>query len=242
MGNSIEEGLSASTASPGEIASDIRMLELQTANAFFVGNPQSKSGEWVLVDTGPENSGDFIGKEAEKRFGKGSRPKAIILTHGHSNHAGSAKRLSGLWNVPVYLHPMEMPLIGCPAVPLPKDSSVPGMPGWCWIHTPGHTEGHIALFRERDGMLIAGDALAVAEQKTWMPADTQGGQNGEPTRHPEADRKKGRESICRIKDLDPCMIFPGHGRPMKGDEVPGRLKYLADHFGERLSGAFGIGS
>ena len=34
--------------------------------------------------------------------------------------------------------------------PLPDDGSVPGMPGWRWLHTPGHTPGHVSLWRESD--------------------------------------------------------------------------------------------
>src|SRR5690606_25960155 len=43
--------------------------------------------------------------------------------------------------------------------PLPEDGSVPGMAGWRWIATPGHSPGHVALFRDADRTLIAGDAL-----------------------------------------------------------------------------------
>ena len=43
--------------------------------------------------------------------------------------------------------------------PLPADGSVPSMPGWCWIHTPGHAAGHVSLWREADRTLIAGDAF-----------------------------------------------------------------------------------
>ena len=28
---------------------------------------------------------------------------------------------------------------------LPQDGKIPGIPGWRWIHTPGHTEGHISF-------------------------------------------------------------------------------------------------
>src|SRR3954454_7212314 len=30
--------------------------------------------------------------------------------------------------------------------PLPGDGSVPGIPGWRWVHTPGHSAGHVSLF------------------------------------------------------------------------------------------------
>ena len=42
---------------------------------------------------------------------------------------------------------------------LPSDGSVPGMPGWRWIFTPGHTAGHVSLWRDEDALLLAGDEL-----------------------------------------------------------------------------------
>ena len=33
---------------------------------------------------------------------------------------------------------------------LPDDHTVPGLPGWRWIHTPGHSPGHVSLVRESD--------------------------------------------------------------------------------------------
>jgi glyoxylase-like metal-dependent hydrolase (beta-lactamase superfamily II) len=264
MGNRIAEGLAALTASSKEIASDILILEFRIVNAFLIGDPNAKSGEWALVDTGLENSGEFIIKEAEKRFGTGSRPKAILLTHGHFDHVGSVKQLSEHWDVPVYVHPMEMPYVtgkkdypaGDPVtdegmvakmsptfphtridvsfrtVELPKDGSVPGMPGWCWVHTPGHTEGHVSFFRERDGSLIAGDALATVKQESLLSVITQKEQISGPPKYMTTDWKKAKESVCVLNDLDPCMIIPSHGQPMKGEEAREHLKYLAENFDE----------
>ena len=50
--------------------------------------------------------------------------------------------------------------------PLPEDGSVPGLPGWRWVFTPGHTPGHIALFRDSDRTLIAGDAFVTTRQES----------------------------------------------------------------------------
>jgi glyoxylase-like metal-dependent hydrolase (beta-lactamase superfamily II) len=49
---------------------------------------------------------------------------------------------------------------------LPEDGSVPQMPGWCWIHTPGHTPGNISFWRERDRTIIAGDAFITTNQES----------------------------------------------------------------------------
>jgi glyoxylase-like metal-dependent hydrolase (beta-lactamase superfamily II) len=50
---------------------------------------------------------------------------------------------------------------------LPADGGVPGLPGWRWVHTPGHTPGHVSLHREDDGVLIAGDSLATMDLDLW---------------------------------------------------------------------------
>ena len=49
---------------------------------------------------------------------------------------------------------------------LPEDGLVPLLPDWRWIHTPGHTPGHISLFREKDGVLVAGDAVVTTKQES----------------------------------------------------------------------------
>ena len=56
---------------------------------------------------------------------------------------------------------------------LPDDGSVPHMPGWRWIHTPGHTGGHVALFRDSDRCLIAGDAFVTTRQESLYAVMTQ---------------------------------------------------------------------
>ena len=75
MGNKIVEGMSAMVTSSQEVSSHILVVNFIIVNAFLVGH----SDEWVLVDTGLENSADFILQSVENRFGKNSRPQAIIL-------------------------------------------------------------------------------------------------------------------------------------------------------------------
>ena len=49
---------------------------------------------------------------------------------------------------------------------LNKDGSLPFLEGWKWIETPGHTPGHVSLFRQSDRTLIAGDAVTTVEQES----------------------------------------------------------------------------
>ena len=44
------------------------------------------------------------------------------------------------------------------------------MPGWRWVHTPGHTAGHVSLFRDADRTLIAGDAFVTTKQESALPS------------------------------------------------------------------------
>jgi glyoxylase-like metal-dependent hydrolase (beta-lactamase superfamily II) len=59
------------------------------------------------------------------------------------------------------------------ARPLPEDGSIPGLPGWRWIHTPGHTPGHVSFFRDEDRVLIAGDAFITTRQESFLSVLTQ---------------------------------------------------------------------
>ena len=43
--------------------------------------------------------------------------------------------------------------------PLGENGQVQVLPDWRWLHTPGHCEGHVSLWREADRLLIAGDAI-----------------------------------------------------------------------------------
>ena len=65
---------------------------------------------WVLVDTGWPRNGSAIRRAAERVFGRGVPPAAILLTHLHIDHSGSLRDLVAAWDIPVYVHPRELPL------------------------------------------------------------------------------------------------------------------------------------
>ncbi len=105
-----------------EIAADLAQLRVSIANVYFAGN---RNG-WALIDTGVPGYTASIIEAAYARFGEGSRPSAILLTHGHFDHAGCALELGRYWNVPVFAHPLEFPyLTGKSAYPR-KDPTVGG--------------------------------------------------------------------------------------------------------------------
>jgi len=105
-----------------EIAPGIAIIPTLIANAYLVGDTSS----WVLVDACPPGNDSRIRRAAEHRFGRGSRPRAILLTHGHFDHAGSAGALASEWGVRIYAHPRELPYLTGTAEYPPMNLTGPG--------------------------------------------------------------------------------------------------------------------
>ena len=248
--NRLLERVSNYRAKAQEVVSDVLLLDFGVVNAFLIGDPLTDRKDFVLVDTGIENSYDFIIETAEKRFGKGTKPDAIILTHGHFDHIGSAKKLAEEWDVPIYVHPLELPYftgerdypsynseadgqradLGEKVYVLPEDGKVPGLPGWKWIHTPGHTKGHISLFREKDRFLIAGDAFVTVKQEYLYKVFTQEQEISGPPRYLTTDWDLAWASVKKLEALKPSVAVTGHGLPMSGERLAASLKKLVQEF------------
>lgn len=60
------------------------------SNVYLVESGSS----WVLVDAGWPGQASVIRSAAESLFGRGTRPAAILLTHVHPDHSGSAAELA----------------------------------------------------------------------------------------------------------------------------------------------------
>ncbi|WP_227935348.1 MBL fold metallo-hydrolase [Alkalihalobacillus deserti] len=243
-----------------EVLPDLFCYNVQIVNIMLVGDP--KSEDFVLVDAGTPKSANEIISTTEERFGKNSRPKAIILTHGHFDHVGSILELVEHWNVRVYAHEFEFPfLTGKMAYPdpdptveggmvakmspmfpnepinlgnkverLPSDGGVPHMPDFRWIHTPGHTPGHVSLFRKEDRALIAGDAFVTVKQESLYSVLTQEQEISGPPRYLTPDWEAAWDSVKKLEALNPSVAVTGHGLPMTGEILKMNLQMLSRDF------------
>ncbi len=139
----------------------------------------------VLVDTGFPGDHRRI-QRLMKRLGLGARDlRAMLLTHGHIDHAGSAAALKAWSGAPVYAHPLDQlhldgvfPYRGaarvCGAleaagrfatryegvkidVSLADGDVLPFWGGLRVVHLPGHTIGHCGFYSERHDLLFSGD-------------------------------------------------------------------------------------
>lgn len=237
------------------IAPDLGWLPISFVNVYFVGRP---GGAWVLVDTGLPGYSREIISAAEARFGAGVRPAAIILTHGHFDHAGSALPLAEHWDVPIYAHRLEMPyLTGRSPYPPPdptiggaiaflsrfmpsramdlggrirelQPNELPAIPGWEWLATPGHSPGHISLFRSSDRVLLAGDAFATMNMDSWTGLITGRRVLARAGSSFNTDWGATRSSIKELANLKPNVVACGHGVPIASSDLPSRLQAFAN--------------
>ena len=125
----------------------------------------------LVVDPG-DSAGMLAGKIREG----GYQPKAILLTHGHFDHAMAAEELAGMFGIQIYAHEAEKETLGQPQLNVSamlgrrdayhadvfvKDGEVLGLAGMELkvLHTPGHTEGGCCYYLEKEKALFSGDTL-----------------------------------------------------------------------------------
>lgn len=128
------------------------------------------------------------------------------------------------------LYPRSPVNVGARLRRLPPDGSVPGMPGWTWLHTPGHTPGHISLWRESDRTLIAGDAIVTTGQESVYDVLTQRPEMHGPPRYLTPDWDGAEASVAKLAALDPSLVISGHGPPVRGASMREKLHELSVNF------------
>ena len=109
-----------------EISESLGYQRLLIVNVIFHGVRGAGDRQWVLIDAGVTTSARMIASAAASRFGKNSRPAAIILTHGHFDHVGALEELADKWDVPVYAHELEHPYLDGRSSYPPPDPKVGG--------------------------------------------------------------------------------------------------------------------
>lgn len=240
-----------------EVAADVACLPLGISNVYLMG---ISGAPWVLIDAGVPGKARSIREAAASRFGQDVRPEAILLTHGHFDHAGSALELAKFWDVPIYAHLLEFPYLTGKSDYPPADPTapgfmaflsrfmptrcfdfsgrlrplepgkVPGLPDWAWYHTPGHSPGHVSFFRRADATLVGGDAFATANLDSLFALATKKRAISRPPVPFTCDWQAAQASVRKLDDLNPLTFAAGHGLPMTGPDAAEQFTKLAYHF------------
>jgi glyoxylase-like metal-dependent hydrolase (beta-lactamase superfamily II) len=109
-----------------------------------------------------------------------------------------------------------------PDLLLDPDTEVPAPGGALQIIAcPGHTPGHVAYYRQRDGLLFSGDAIL-----NIVPFKRVTGLSL-PIRGLSTNWTQTKRSAQHLATLRPQMLLPGHGWPLSED-VPARLAAWSD--------------
>lgn len=104
--------------------------------------------------------------------------------------------------------PADVPLAG-------EGGVLAAAPEWRWVWTPGHTAGHVSLFRAGDGVLVAGDAVLPRVTPTL------GVNRQRPD--PVTDYLA---ALDRLAALGVRRVLPGHGEVLADGAAAERIAEL----------------
>jgi glyoxylase-like metal-dependent hydrolase (beta-lactamase superfamily II) len=115
---------------------------------------------------------------------------------------------------------------------LPEDGSIAELTAWRWLATPGHSAGHVSLWREADRTLVSGDAVITTRQESAYAALMHPAEIHGPPMYFTPDWEAAGRSARKLAALEPDVIVPGHGEPMQGEAMRRALHHLAETFFE----------
>lgn len=145
----------------------------------------------------------------------------------------------GAMSLMASLYPRGPIDLGKRVQPLPADGSVPGMPQWRWLPTPGHTPGHVSFFRDEDRTLIVGDAFVTTRQESAFAVATRMKQVWRPPAYFTQDWQAAFASIVELASLVPNAAITGHGLPMYGEQLCSQLEELIANWHDGVLPAHG---
>lgn len=107
-------------------------------------------------------------------------------------------------------------------------ATVPGLPGWMCVPSPGHTPGHVSFYRPSDRILITGDAIVTMRVNSisglLLPRR---GLSGPPW-YTTWSRRAAKASIAALARLEPNVLAGGHGTPLTGAATATMVRAFAE--------------
>ncbi len=152
------------------------------------------------------------------------------LTGKEQYPAPDASVGGGLMALLAPLYPRGPIALGNRVRPFPLGDTIDDLPGWRIIPTPGHTEGHVSLFREQDRLLLVGDAFTTTKQESAMAIAQQRPELHGPPAYYTSDWDEAKRSVEKLAQLRPVTVAPGHGLPLGGSHVADAVQQLAADF------------
>lgn len=207
-----------------------------TVNAYLV----EEAGEVTIIDAAMPGFYDDIPKELAAMGRRIEDVRAVVLTHGHSDHIGFAERVRTERNVPVWIHEVDAALARGETNPNSKMGKIRLAPllGFLWLslrngglkrpivkevstygdgatlEVPGSPRVTLVPGHTPGSAALevpALDALFVGDAfATYSVTD---GGHGPRVAPFTANAREAVESLVRIADSTAGLVLPGHGHP-----------------------------
>jgi hydroxyacylglutathione hydrolase len=228
--------LACQRSKPTEIVAGIHQINgIRGANCYLA----IAENKMLVIDTGMPGNGNKIINYI-KAIGKNSSDiNCVVLTHAHIDHIGSAAEMKKMTGTKLVIHASDAPVL-CgksgfntvqghvgpffklmtrlmrfhsvePDLILENNTDIDGFK---IIHTPGHTNGSICLYKPGE-VIFVGDALR---------SDSKGNPRL-PSKNFSADTVQAKASLMAIAELEFDILLPGHGAPVIG-KASDKLKNL----------------
>jgi hydroxyacylglutathione hydrolase len=188
-------------------------------NVYVVGD--------VLVDSASRHARRRIFRQVS---GRGL--SAHVVTHAHPDHQGSSRAVCEGLGIPLWageadaaaledgqiarrqpdhvMNRLSERLFAGPPYPVSRRlHEGDDVAGFTVLDAPGHSIGHIVLWRESDRTLVLGDVLFGCHPVTGVPG------LHEPPDFFTPDPPRNRESARRLAALEPALACFGHGPPLR---------------------------
>ncbi|KPI98563.1 Beta-lactamase-like protein 2-like [Papilio xuthus] len=188
-------------------------MTLQGTNTYLIGTGKNR----ILLDTGDKNISEYQKNLQDVVQTEQVNIEHIVVTHWHHDHIGGVEDLYGtiakqpkIWKHKRSEDDNKEDTLSVPIHWLSDGQQIEVEGATVKIHhTPGHTTDHVVLTLLEDNIMFSGDCIL-----------------GEGTAVFE-DLYTYMKSLNKILDLNPNVIYPGHGNIVE-DPIE-KIEYYIAH-------------